>query len=454
MYSAIIPPIARLRKMKISFSALCFLALSLCFFSCRKNNSDIGLDLIDDQLGVEYTEAAYLQAHTIEEDSLVTSNRSQTQLGYYDDPVFGKTIASIYSQFLLSTTSPNFGAATCDSVILTMTFKGFYGTLAPQRFMVYTLNDLLYKDSLYYDHDTASVNTSNLIADRVIYPQPFDSIFVNGDTLPPRLRIPLSTAFGDYLLSASAGDLSSNSSWLNYFKGLYITARPALTNARKAAGILSFNWGDANTKITIYYHDAYGTHGNQGKASYSLIIDQNTASFNHYRHDYSQKPGIASQLASSDTINSSLVYIQGLSGVKTKFYLPNIQFLKDSGDVAINKAELVLRVDPSTLDNDFATPARLVLVALDSLDKQILLSDYFEDQGGVYFGGTWDAVKKEYRFNMARHIQDLLNGEKTDYGLVLLPSGAGVNAHRVVLGGGTTTSPYKMRLRITYTKLN
>ncbi|MCC7301828.1 MAG: DUF4270 domain-containing protein [Bacteroidia bacterium] len=439
--------------MKNSFSASCFLALALCLASCKKENSNIGLDLIDDQLGVEYTEAAYLQAHTIREDSLVTSNRSATSLGYYDDPVFGKTTASVYSQFLLSTTGPNFGTATCDSVILSMTFKGFYGTLSPQVFTVYTLNGMMYKDSTYDCEDSIDVSTS-LAGVQTIYPRPFDSLFAGNDTFPPQLRIKLNNSFGNFLLAASAGDLASNTAWVNYFKGLYITAGPVNTNARKAGGILSFKWADANTKITLYYHDAYGTHGNQGRASYSFIVDGNTASFNHYRHDYSGRPAITAQLNGNDTANYDHVYVQGLMGLKTKFYLPNIQFLKSQGDIAVNKAELILQTDASTMDNDFATPSKLVLVALDSAGKQILLSDYYEDQGGTYFGGTWDATKKQYRFNIARHIQDLLNGEKQDYGLILLASGSAVNPHRVVLGGGTTSSPHKMRLKITYTKLN
>ncbi len=451
MFRTIIPIAARLRKMKISFSALCFLLLTLA--SCKKDNSNIGLDLIDDQLGVEYTEAVYLQTHTIDEDSLVTSNRSATQLGYYDDPVFGPTSASIFSQFLLSTTNPVFGNATCDSVVLSMTFKGQYGTLNPQRFQVYTLDSLMHKDTLYYDHDSIPVNAGP-IADVVITPNPFDSVYLNNDSIAPQLRIRLSNAFGNYLLGASAGDLSSNTNWVNYFKGLYITAKPHFTNGRKAGAILSFDWGNANTKITVYYRDAFGTHGNQGIGNYSFIIDQYTPSFNLYRHGYGARPAINNQLLGNDTANYDYVYIQGLSGVKTKFYMPNIDFLKANGDVAINKAELILRVDPNTMDNDYQPPARLALVAFDSLDKQILISDYYEDQGGVYFGGIWDATKKQYYFNIARHLQDLLNGEKKDYGLVLVAAGGGVNAHRVVLGGGKATSPYKMRLKVAYTKLN
>ncbi len=451
----IIAFIARLREMRRSFPASFFytLLILLIFPSCRKDNSNIGIDLIDDQLGVVFNDTLYLQTHTIREDSLPTSNRSVTSLGTYDDPVFGKTTASVYSQFLLSTSNPPFAGSTCDSVVLTVAFnnKTFYGTLDPQRFMVYQLTESFYKDSTYYSNDTLLMN-SVPIGDVVVTPNPFDSVVILGDSLTPQMRIRLSQSFGDYVLNASSSDLSSNTSFANYFKGIYITALPHTTTGRKAGGIMYLSWSDPSTRITIYYHNQFGSHHDMDQQQYPLVIDQNTASFNHFEHDYSGRPAIDQQLLESDTVGKDLVYVQGLSGLKTKFRVYDLMDLEDSGDIAINKAELVLREDISTHDNDYQTPPKLALVALDSAGKQQLLTDYLE--GETYFGGIYDAVKKEYRFNIARHLQELLNGEKTDYGLVLVVSGGAVSANRVVLGGGKPTSPYKMRLRLAYTKLN
>jgi hypothetical protein len=444
------PVIHRLRKMKLSFSANFFLLL-LVFASCQKP-SGVGLDFIDDPLEAGHTQSLIINAITKPEDSLATTKRSSTVLGTYEDPVFGRTTASIFSMFYLSTSNPNFGDVSCDSVILSMTFKGFYGRLDPQRFQVFELTDRLYEDTIYYSNQTRAFNPVP-IADAIIKPRPFDSVFVNNDSVAPQLRIPLSTAFGNFILNAGAANLTSNTVFANYFKGLKITALPVEGVARKSGAILSFNWGHAHTKITIYYRSRFGTHGNQGKGSYSLIINSKTPSFNHFIHDYTQRPTIVNQAFSPfDSTQTQMVFIQGLGGLKTRFYLPNLTSLTDSGPVALNKAELVLKAVPSTLDKDFPTPSRLALVALDSAGKSLILTDFLE--GDAYFGGIWDATKKEYRFNIARHLQRVLTGKEKNYGFALTPTGNAVNPNRVVLGGSANNAAQKMVLKVTYTKIN
>jgi hypothetical protein len=440
--------------MNISFSANFFLAAVLAsalLTSCKKDNS-VGLDFIDDQLGVLYDDSKTITTHTVPDDSLSTSLRSSTLLGTLDDPYFGKTTASVYSQFLLSSVSPIFpSGSVCDSVVISLVYKGFYGTLEPQRFMVHQLTSDLYKDTVYYSIDSALYNPAPL-GDQVITPNPFDSLFISGDSVAPQLRIRLSNSFGNSILNASANDLATNDNFKQFFKGLHITSVSTGRNGRSSGNILYFNWAHPQTKITLYYRNSFGTHGNQGASSYSLIINSGAVSFNNFSHDYSSNPEIVSQLSTNDTIQSLRTYIQSLSGLKTKIYFPNLQSLTANGPIAVNKAELIIKADPSTIDNDLQPPTRLALVYLDSLGNQLLLTDFVE--GDAYFGGTWDAVKKEYRFNLARHVQRLLTGDIKDYGLVLLATGSAVNGNRVVIGGGSSMSQNKMKLKITYTKLN
>lgn len=440
--------------MKSSFSANFFsiaLLTIVLFTSCKKDSS-VGLDFIDDQLGVLYDEARRITTHTVPDDSMSTSSRSSTLLGTLNDPYFGRTTASVYSQFLLSSVNPVFpSGSACDSVVLSLVFKGFYGTLEPQRFMVHQLTSDLYKDTVYYSIDSALYNPV-AIGDEVISPNPFDSLYISGDSVAPQLRIHLSNAFGNSILNASPNDLANNDNFKQFFKGLYITSASTGKNGRSSGSIMYFNWGHPETKITFYYRNNFGTHGNQGASSYSLVINSSTANFNNFKHDYSSNPEITSQLLSSDTVQSTRTYIQSLSGLKTKIYFTDLQNLLANGNVAVNKAELVIKADPLTIDNDLQPPTRLALVYLDSLGNQLLLADYVE--GDAYFGGVWDAVKKEYRFNVARHIQRLLTGDVKDYGLVLLATGGAVNGNRVVIGGGSPLSQNQMKLKITYTKLN
>jgi hypothetical protein len=74
------------------------------------------------------------------------------------------------------------------------------------------------------------------------------------------------------------------------------------------------------------------------------------------------------------------------------------------------------------------------------------------NEGDSYLGGSYNSTTQEYRFNIARYIQQVLTGEKNNNGLYLLAGNGSINANRVVLGGaGSSTLP--MKLNITYTKL-
>ncbi|MDP6909624.1 MAG: hypothetical protein QF371_08965, partial [Flavobacteriales bacterium] len=83
--------------------------------------------------------------------------------------------------------------------------------------------------------------------------------------------------------------------------------------------------------------------------------------------------------------------------------------------------------------------------------NSVFLADFFE--GSSHYGGSYDEANKEYVFNVARHLQSLLNApEEPDYGLYILNSGNAVNARRGIFNG--PEHPDKpMTLRLTYTAI-
>ena len=87
---------------------------------------------------------------------------------------------------------------------------------------------------------------------------------------------------------------------------------------------------------------------------------------------------------------------------------------------------------------------------LDENGDLYFLTDY--TIGATYFGGFYNESKKEYRFNISKHIQEILNGEIIDYGLILIPDKRQMTANRVVLNG-PESSNNKLRLELIYTKL-
>jgi hypothetical protein len=145
------------------------------------------------------------------------------------------------------------------------------------------------------------------------------------------------------------------------------------------------------------------------------------------------------------------VYVQALSGVKGKILMPHLGNF-NSSRIAVNQAELILPVGSDGTTAKYGYPQQLYLFRADSAGEPVFLPDQFA--GTAYFGGSYNSVKKTYTFNISRYVQDVLKNPSGDYGLYLVVAGAAISADRVVLRGGDKTTSPRMRLRLTYTKLN
>jgi hypothetical protein len=161
------------------------------------------------------------------------------------------------------------------------------------------------------------------------------------------------------------------------------------------------------------------------------------------------------QLNNPGVNNSNEVYISGVAGVKTKIEFPFLDNLKNLGyTIAINKAELVFKADPSTVSDIFPINTQLYVVSLDSLNRQILVPDMFESSS--YFGGSANTTTNEYHINIARYFQQLMEGSKPNTGLYLKEIDPNGEGRRVVLGSGRNdlSNNYKMYIHLVYTRIN
>ena len=441
--------ILRLRKVNHSLSAKFLsgvLLLSLFFSSCKKENTDIGLNQLGDQLKGVFTDTMTVITHTKLMKPLKTGLPAYLMCGDYFDPVFGSTQASFYSEIYPRAfgSSVDFGTPQIDSVVLSLVYKGYYGRPAPLHFKVYEVSDTITNGISYYSTSVKPYNSAFPLADVILEPNTLDSVHADGQTYAPQLRIKLDKN----LLSGLAVN-SLYTSWTSFrsvFNGIYVEATATGLSGNRA--IYSFVPGDAHTKVTLYYHNLQ-----DGIAyTFDYLLGGNTGRFNHFNHDYSTAaPSILTQVNDTDINQESTLYIQGLGGLQTKLYIPHLFDLQKNGPVAINKAEIVLKADPNTLDDYYLTPTQLVMVALDDTDGYLTTSDLLE--GNAYGGGTYDATNKEYHFNIARYLQQVLYGSTTFRGLMIIPQGGAVLPNRVVLGGGSVSSPYRIKLNLTYTKL-
>jgi hypothetical protein len=432
-----------------------FAAGALLLSSCDKD-SEIGLGVQPegDLLKALITDTVSITTFSVKEDSIKTDDlpSGTAALGSYNDPVFGMTQASIYSQFLLPTNlTDGFGTGlSLDSIVLSVAYEGinpFYGTVNDgdmQTVKVYQLTESLSKDASYYSNQTLEIYPFPL-GSATFNPKPVDQVVVGTDTVKAQLRIKLEKGFGEQILNAGASNLSSNTAFLNFFKGLHI--RPETAGQAPGEGaILYFNLLDAESGLTLYYK-VNGVTQNP----YRLVVNSSAARYEHFTHTYPVGGPIKNQL-SNPALGQQLSYLQSLGGLKTKVKFPYLAGYRDSG-VVINRAELVVKADPSYITSAYPAPEKLFVVPVTSTGANgDLLSWPDFGEGANYYGGSYDAIAKEYRFNITRYAQGVITGSVTDYGLYLTVAGSAVSASRLVIGGGDNPT-HGMELRLTYTKL-
>lgn len=418
--------------------------LFLYTVGCKKKENPIGAELEDQQLSVNTIDTLTIRTYTKREDSIASRNISISSLGSYNDPVFGITSASIYSQIRLSSDNVNFAPngtpadIVIDSVVFSLEYQDYYGSLEAQTFEVYEITDDLVDDTAvkYYTSTTFNHSGVNIVdpASATQVPDPNNKVFIGGDSLNPQLRLKLDNSFGQKIINESGStNLANNTNFLTFIKGLYITTNNSF--APSQGSILSFNLLDEDSKITIYYRDTVNVDTN----AFDLLINSNCIRVNHADHDYTGTT-VDMQLSDS-TLGSSETYIQGLAGVKTYLELPTIKNIDST--IVINKALLTI---PVNYNGEIYTPN----------DKLLILR---EEEGGLAFlpdvsltGGEiiYNEADKVYEFNITNYVNTLLNGTYENLPLRIQTLSSLVVPNRTILyGSGGTLQP---SLKITYTK--
>ena len=391
---------------------ICLLGLSLAvaLFSCTDPDL-IGLEIQPetDRITISTLEndGAFLSLTSTVEDSVKSDENTLNLLGAYTDPIFGDVEAHFSTQLLLSESAVDFGDnPVLSSAVLHLTYAGYYGDSTQQMHIeVAALDETIFLDSSYYSNQTVIAN--NVLASHEFYP--YES---NPDTLGKySLQIPLDV-LGQTILDATSDDLTDNTTFLEYLKGIQIRTT-ALSGS-----VVYFNLRDVDSKLRITYNDT---------VKFDLIMGSGAARLNHF----TQAHQLTQELA-----------VQSMGGYNLKMLLDTslISFLQDSlADKPINKATLTFYQAGDT--EYFAAHNSLSLVRMDSIGSKLFLTDFFE--GGEHFGG--DLENNQYTFNISKYLSQLINEELFIEDLYLMPIGASVNANRTLLTG-------EVELIITYTE--
>ncbi len=409
----------------------------LSFTGCT-NSDEIGLNLTPpgDRFHYIVDSTTVISASTLRQDSITTEKRTSSLLGCMNDPIFGRSTANLLTQLRLSSNNVDFGVnPQIDSAMLLLKYQDYYGdTSALQSMRIYELTQNLFFDSTYYSNlnMTGFYNPAVTVGDFSYYPKPGqDSVLIR-----------LFDEFGNKLLNTDTANLSDNTAWLAFFKGLYFESQPV----EQGGSIIYFDLTGGKSRLTFYYHNDAND-----SLQYEVVINSNCSWVNLFSHNYSGTP-ITNQI--NDSIDTHPeVYLQSMGGLRShlKLELPDSIMDKIDSGITINKAELIFTMPDDPTVSSFERPTSLRIFNAGATGKNEFIDDLL--LGEAYYGGSFNSQTSTYRFNIGRHLQNILHPDSTqridNNGLFLVITDERTSGNRLVLKNGMVNGG--MKLVITYT---
>jgi hypothetical protein len=445
-------------------ATVALILLLLLTFSCKKRDSDLGLNLRSDNglIDAFVVDTLDVIAYTVQEDSLRTDSLNSNIIGAINDPVFGTSAASVGVNFKLDAIGFDFGTSPqFDSIVLSLVYydtEKFYGdTNSSVKLNIYKLNEKLVSDDKYYSN--YQFTTSDLIdtwegefapQDSVSYVE--KGVEVNG---LPQLRIKLPSNFGQSFIDNAPGIFASQETFDDFLNGIAIV--PDVSGLGVGQGAIApIYLKSIHSNLTLYYNDTLFKEFNINTSSERV----NTYELNNWSADIMQQ-------LSNPNVNSERVYLQAMGGLKAKIELPDIfDLVKDGRRILINEAKIVFQIEPGSESGGLSAPDRLLMVQPSEVDgTNSLIIDLIDEiappssawQDHTNYGGTREG--DEYTFHFNRHLQQLLDDylikyEDNNRGFYLIvPSDKPITPARMILDNSGTGSDKKIKLKITYTKL-
>lgn len=442
--------------------AVGFALIGFALWSCNDIYSDAGLGVlpVGDIVKVgKVIEQESIKSFTINDEKQRTDEPAYNLLGTYNDPVFGKTTADFACQLRLSS-YPDFSKnAQADSLVLYLLYREIYGDiLTPQNLKVYELDTDLQPDNKYYqDADLKGMTNQIAIGDESYIPKlkldsltnTYGSTKANPkDTVIQEIAIKLDLALANRLMALDSLTLSDNDLFLKAFKGLYVEAG----NLNQGGTLMRIYTLATGSKMVLHYHNS-----EKDSLSFSFGINESTARISRFTHDYAGTPFAAN--LNKENLQDSLIYLQTTGGLRSKILIPELaswinlmpETVSSSEKIAINQAELIFQIDSAYMDTINHFPSNqlsLAAIAKTKANKDSLYypSDY--NFSPAYYGGVYKSSDKTYRFNIAKHMQDVMDGKKENLGFYLETPFKNSIYRRTVLKGASSKTG--IRLEITY----
>ncbi|NDI98670.1 DUF4270 domain-containing protein [Flavobacterium sp. LaA7.5] len=457
-----------------SFYKKLILAFSIVFFiACDTEYNDIGANIIDEDIHHDMlVHEALVVATDVGTGAVQANNLPINSLGVYDNPVFGKTVASFVSQVELASVNPTFSNPVIDSVYLyvpyfstlestsetgegTYTLDSIYGNINSKfRLHIYENNYFL-RDTdpgsgdasaqKYYSNDrglvesnrgTTLLNNSGAESQNEAFAysatevkRRYGSSGTVAETFAPGMFLYLDNEFfqSKILDAGASGNLLNNSVFREYFRGLYFQVEQI--GDQSVMGMPRFDQGKITIKYTDDELDLDGNpvieNGVVQRESKSLTINLIGNTINFFDNTYSS-PFTTAITNNDGATGDERLYIKGGAGS-----MAAIDILSDE-DIALLKAERILVNDASLtfyIDREAMAGAKepMRLYLYDLTNKRPLY-DYSIDNtssnaqpkynkfvhGGIISYDDADERGISYKVRITNHISNIINKDSTN----------------------------------------
>jgi hypothetical protein len=389
-----------------------------------------------------------------------TANLSADILGTFNDPLFGRTTASVYTQVRIGASNypPVWkNTSTLDSLVLTLKLadvtmqlgqNGMIGkdNFNGQKWHIYKLSqnmpsgisvpsDTTFKLSMQIGEGMVSFNTGDSIL----------RLSIKGSNVATNFRDSLFDSTGNSALFTDQTEFDQ------LMHGIYIAPDSAINGSGNGT-LAAFNLRDTNSRITIYYDSKYKWY----MTMYASTLQ--AQSVNIYNHNYTNTT--AHQYAALPAGKADRVFIQSLGGVRCWVKIPYLGNLVKDSMVAVNQAEFIFpRVDSSAdpYNNNFPPKILFRPRAYNGSDSLYNFRDDLID----YYQQNYQSSSRAYKYLMTTYIQRLLynyrnrtaSNKPLGFNLYIPPDNPNTPSRVLLYTQHTGNVPYRPKLVITYTKV-
>ena len=389
------------------------LFISLFVFSCTDNLTNVGSGIqpASDQIAVG-TDTFHLTTENVFVDYM-NSRPDSFLLGTFYDSKFGSTQADILAQVNCPERFKFPPNAVPDSAVVVMYYKTWFGSkYSPLDVNIYEMNKSTFSYSALYPTNL----DPSVYSDRTV--KLGERIFSAKDAVPIRadstaIRFRLSNDFVKRFFTDSY--YTSTNTFLNFFKGIYITANYG------AATLLNINQID----LRYFYHYNYTTQKVSGGDS--IVTVKNYVVFPANSEVRQVNRFLHSDRASVVQQRDSVNYIASPANLQTRVNIPlgRIKQHMDTGvkgkKLTVNSA--LLRVDVTeTLQDTVLHPVvnYILLVKESAMDRFFNNNELPSDTCSVTAQyntvqiGTTGVYQHYYTFNVAKLIANELKIDGTN----------------------------------------